>query len=351
VRGNPYLAATLRSWALLGCLAAPVAAGDAGTPTGIIAASVGDEVVLADPATGATSALATGPVAWLFPAPGGILFAPDLVHGSTAVIDLRTQTAGVPLAGVTMPRFGQLTDRYVVVSGQVLVVSYPERALMNRFELAFERPWQVAVAADNSVLLVLEREPEGEGGAVFSAVNLGDGRLVYRRPLEGDVRQFALSPTLGVVAFADRAAGRVVLAEPASLARQAVFDAAGRPADLAFVGDGSTLTVAAASDTGGTLHIWKLTRKKERPIEIRKSWQLPLAAAPLRLAASPDGRFVAVALADGRLHVVDVAERLPVRSVELGAPPRDLVWCDPTIPGPSLPVWSDTAPPSLDLGG
>jgi WD40 repeat protein len=143
----------------------------------------------------------------------------------------------------------------------------------------------------------------------------------------------------------------VVLAEPASLAQQAAFDAAERPADLAFVGDGSTLTVAAANDTGGTLHIWKLTRKKERPIEIRKSWQLSLAAAPLRLAASPDGRFVAVALADGRVQVVDVADRLPGRSVELGAPLRDLVWCDPTIPGPSLPVWSDAAPPSLDLGG
>lgn len=351
MHGNPYVAATLWSWALLGCLAEPVAARDAGTPTGIIAASVGDEVVLVDPATGATSALAAGPVAWLFPAPGGVLFAPDLVHGSTTVIDLRTQTAGQPLAGVTMPRFGQLADRYVVVSSQVLVVSYPERALMNRFELAFERPWQVAVAADNSVLLVLEREPEGEGEAVFSAVNLGDGRLVYRRPLEGDVRHFALSPTLGVVAFADRAAGRVVLAEPADLAQQAVFDAAERPADLAFVGDGSTLTVAAANDTGGTLHIWKLARKKEHPIEIRKSWQLALAAAPLRLAASPDGRFVAVALADGRVQIVNVADRLPGRSVELGAAPRDLVWCDPTIPGPALPVWSDTAPPSLDLGG
>lgn len=349
--GNRCSAATVGWWALLCCLVAPVAARDAGTPTGVMAASVGDTVVLADPATGATRSLEAGRVAWLFPAPGGVLFAPDLVHGSTAVIDLRTQTAGEPLAGVTMPRFGQLADRYVVVSSRVLVVSYPERALMNRFEFGFERPWQVVVAADNSVLLVLEREPEGEGGAVFSAVNLGDGRLVYRRPLEGDVRHFALSPTLGVVAFADRALGGVVLAEPSDLARQAVFDAAARPEDLAFGGDGSTLTVAAANDAGGTLHIWKLARKKEGPIEIRKGWQLALAAAPLRLAASPDGRFVAVATADGRVQVVDVAARLPGRSIELGAPPRDLVWCDPTIPGPSLPVWSDTAPPSLDLGG
>ena len=51
-----------------------------------------------------TRPLTTGPVAWLFPAPGGVLFAPDLVHGSTAVIDLRTQTAGEPLT----------IERYVV---------------------------------------------------------------------------------------------------------------------------------------------------------------------------------------------------------------------------------------------
>jgi hypothetical protein len=350
VRGNPFIAATLCSAVSLCCPAAPAAARDAGTPTGIIAASVGDEVVLADPATGAVRQLEAGPVAWLFPAPGGVLFAPDLVHGSTTVIDLRTQTAGERLPGVTMPRFGQLTDRYVVVSSRVLVVSYPERALMSRFEIAFERPWQVAVAAGNSVLLVLEREPEGEGGAVFSAVQLDVGRLVYRRPLEGDVRHFALSPTLGVVAFADRAAGRVVLAEPAALAQQAAFDAAERPADLAFVGDGSTLAVAAATATGGALHIWKLDRKQEQPIEVRKSWQLPLAAAPLRLAASPDGRHVAVALAGGQIQIFDVVKRVAGHSVELGAPPRDLVWCDPTIPGPSLPVWSDTAPPSLELG-
>ena len=62
-----------------------------------------------------------------------------------------------------MPRFGSLTDRYLVVAKHLLVVSYPERALMNSFDIAFHHPWQVEVVADNTILLVLERFPIGDG--------------------------------------------------------------------------------------------------------------------------------------------------------------------------------------------
>ena len=163
-------------------------------PMGLVAVSCGEVVVLVDPATGITRSIPSGPVAWLFPAPGGTLFAPDLVNGKTTVVDLRTQSAGEAIDGVTMPHFGSLADRYVVVSNQILVVSYPERALMNRYEIAFESPWLVEVAVDNTVLLVLERDPAGAGPAAMVAVNLSEGRLVYRRPLGSDVRHFALSP-------------------------------------------------------------------------------------------------------------------------------------------------------------
>ena len=89
-------------------------------PVGLIAASSGEVVVVSDPMTGASLSFQTGPVAWLFPAPGGVVFAPDLVHGSTAVIDLRSLTTQEPLAGITMPRFGTLTDRYLVVADKLV---------------------------------------------------------------------------------------------------------------------------------------------------------------------------------------------------------------------------------------
>ena len=152
-------------------------------PLGILAASAGDEVFLVDPTTGNIRSISAGPVAWLFPAPGGILFAPDLVNSRTTVVDLRTLSLRETIPGVTMPRFGTLADRYLVLAQQLLVMSYPDRALMNRFEIPFESPWQVEILAGNTVLLVLERLPQGGGEVRLTAVNLGEGRLVYRRPL------------------------------------------------------------------------------------------------------------------------------------------------------------------------
>ena len=320
-------------------------------PGGLIAVSVDDVVVVVDPSSGATRSIPTGPVAWLFPAPGGTLFAPDLVHGATTVVDLRNQTVREPLEGITMPHFGSLSDRYVVVARQVLVVSYPDRALLNRFEIAFEKPWQVAVEAGNTVLLVLERDPEGAGGASLAAVNLSEGRLVYRRPLGNDVRHFALSPLLGAIALADATAGRVVIADPATLTPRAMFEVAGRPVDLAFADDGSLLAVATESEAGaGELLIWKIKQTKDGHLERKKQWQVPLGGRPIRVAVSPERRHVAVGLAEGRLQVVNLIDRVSQSSFELPGPPRDVVWCDPSTPGPEMPDWSDDDPPSLGLG-
>jgi hypothetical protein len=320
-------------------------------PAGLLVVSEGESVVIVAPATGEALAIPAGPVAWLFPAPGGTLFAPDLVHGTTTVIDLLTQTVRERLDGVTMPRFGQQPDRYVVVSKQLLVMSYPERALMNRFEIAFERPWQVEVAAGNTVLLVLERDPEGSGRASLVAVNLSEGRLVYRLPLSGDVRRFALSSKFHVVALAD-AEGRVVFAEPGTLTPRAGFETPGRAVDVVFTGDGSLLAVAVeTADGAGELLIWKLKLLKDGTFERSKQWLVAIDGSPQRLVNSPDQRHVAVATAAGLLHVVDVNERSVLRTVELPGSPRDLVWCDPFAPGPSLPEWTDDDPPTLPIGG
>jgi DNA-binding beta-propeller fold protein YncE len=320
-------------------------------PIGVVAASAGERVYLVDPTTGGTTSIPAGPVAWLFPAPGGILFAPDLVDSRTTVIDLRTLSPRDPIPGVTMPRFGTLPDRYLVVAKQLLVMSYPERALMNRFEISFDSPWQVEVVGDNAVLFVLERRPQGSDDVQLTAVNLNGGRLVYRRPVAGDVRHFAVSPALGLMALAAAETGQVVLADPATLAPVATFQTSGKPIDLVFTGDGSILAVAVEkSDDDGELLIWKFKQKKQG-LQRKKDWTVQLSGRPGRLASSPDGRHVAAGLVSGRLQVVALETQSLVATADLSDAPRDVVWCDPSIEGPILPDWSDDDAPTLDLGG
>jgi hypothetical protein len=251
-----------------------------------------------------------------------------------------------------MPHFGDLPDRYLVVAHQLLIMSYPERALMNRFQIEFNNPWQVAVIADNTVLLVLERDPVGDGPTAMAAVNLGDGRLVYRRPLGGDVRHFGLSPLLGLIALADASGGQVVFADPGALVPQATFTVAGSPVDLVFVDGGSTLAVASVlPDGGGDLVLWKLKIEKKAGLVIKKEWHIALDGSPVRLAASPDGQLIAVGLTDGRLQIIDVGSKAQVQSAPLPGEPRDIVWCDPSVAGPLLPAWTDDEPPTLQFEG
>jgi len=321
-------------------------------PVGIVAASAGNEVVLVDPTTGKTRSIPSGPVAWLFPAPGGILFAPDLVNNHTTVLDLRTLTPRDSIPGVTMPRFGTLPDRYLVLAKHLLVMSYPERALMNRFEIPFEHPWQVAVLADNTVLLVLERLPDAGSEASLTAVNLTEGRVVYRLPLEGDVRHFALSFGFGLMALAQAEGNMVIVVEPATLKPVAAFSVEETPVDLVFAEEGSTLVTAVArTGGGGEILIWKMKQDKNGNLQKKKEWTVPLAAEPVRLAISPDGRHVAAGLTSGELQIVELESRAVVATASLKAAPRDVVWCDPSIEGPLLPDWSHDDAPTLDLGG
>jgi len=328
------------------------AAGKDNLPVGIVVASAGNEVVMVDPTTGNSRSIPSGPVAWLFPAPGGVLFAPDLVNSRTTVLDLRNLSVKDPIPGVTMPRFGALSDRYLVLAKQLLVMSYPERALMNSFEISFEHPWQVAVLADNTILMVLERLPDAGGEASMTAVNLREGRLVYRRSMAGDIRHFAPSMALGLVALAQAEGNKVILADPATLMPVATFPTAGKPVDLVFAEDDSTLAIGVELPAGGgEILLWKIKMDKKEGLKKKKEWKVPLDAAPLRLAASPDGRHVAVGLTSGELQIVELKDRTPMVKVDLSAAPRDVVWCDPSIEGPLLPDWSDDDEPTLGLGG
>ncbi len=320
-------------------------------PTGKIAVSAGEAVVLADPVSGLADAIDTGPVAWLFPAPGGVLFAPDLVHGRTTAINLRNGRVNEVLAGVTMPHFGVRTDRYLVVGHEVMVMSYPERALISQYELSIDHPWQVEVLAYNTVMIVLERQPDGKGGSTLTALNLDGGDIVYRRQMDADVRHMAFSPALGVMALANATSGQVVLADPGTLTPAAVFEIPGTPADVAFADDGAILAIAYASgDDRGGLLLLKIKADKNG-FEVKKRWTVEVSSPPVRLAASPDRQYVALALESAVVEVVGVATRSIEATVELPAAPRDLAWCDPSSPGPLLPEWSDNEAPHLDFGG
>ena len=76
-------------------------------------------------------------------------------------------------------------------------------------------------------------------------------------------------------------------------------------------------------------------------MRIDKEFSLPLEATPVRVAPSPGGNYVAVALEGGAVTIVDVGERKAIATGALPGTPRDLRWCDPTREGPMVADWSD----------
>lgn len=312
-------------------------------PTGLVAASVGERVVVADPKDGAILDFDTGMVGFLFPAPGGVLFAPDVVDGRTTVIDLRRLRVVSRLDGVTMPHFGRQDDRYLVVAGDVLLVTYPERAPLGRVEAGIASPWQVAFTRDDEVAMILDRRPDGVGGARLVSVDLVTHQVVQRVPLAGDVTRFAFSNQLGALALVDRSGTAVRLFQPANQGTVAAVDVGGTPVDAAFIANGGTLVVAAERGAGGSLQVWKL-KTSRKGVTAKLDAEASLPSPPVRLAVDPQEAFAAVALSNGAVPVLDLGKGRQYTELVLGAAPRDLVWCDPARPGPVLPEWSDRVP-------
>jgi hypothetical protein len=319
-------------------------------PGGVLAASVGDTVVLIEPNAGLTATFRTGPVGWLFPAPGGILFAPDVVNGTTTVINLRSQTVAERVDGITMPHFGTTPDRYTAIADEVITLSYPDRAVMARIPARIAHPWQVIVAPDDAAMLILERLPDGSTGIHMTTVNLITRQVVYRRPLRGDIRHIALSPRLGILALADADADKVHLVEPSTLTPMAARPTPGHPVDVAFTHEDQILATAVDTGDGAgllDLALFKIGKKGHR---LDKEFSIPLNATPVRLAASPGGSFVAVAMEGGLVSIVDIDHREIVTTGALAGPTRDLRWCDPSREGPMMPNWSDGEPDLPDFG-
>jgi hypothetical protein len=317
---------------------------------GIVAASVDEQVVLTDVASGWQAGFSTGPVGWLYPAPGGVLFAPDLVNGATTVFDLERRLPAERLDGVSTPVFGPSDDRYVVISGNVLMVSYPERARLAEIEAEVAAPWQALITPEGTSLLVLERSPDGEGPVLMSAVDLINRRQVYRQQLAGRVVRMALASELGLLALADAESGTIRLVDPATLTPAVEVPLPGEPRDVAFVGQPEMLVVAVAGAGGrGELVTWRLAVKKG-VLKLKKRRALPLPGAPLMLAVAPWQSHVAVALESGWVELVELKRLSAAGSAQLPGAPRHLVWCDPLDEGPLLPDWSDQKKPELPFG-
>jgi hypothetical protein len=339
----------LISMFLVAVLQCGVAAAKEPVPQGLIAASCGDEVVLVDPASGATAAYSTGPVGWLYPAPGGVLFAPDLVHGRTTVIDLTTRQVKGQMDGITMPHFGTSPDRYVVVAQQVLLVSYPERATIARVDAELAHPWQVIISPDEVIVIVLDRHPQGVGDTNLVAVDLVRQEVIFRQPVDGDVVSVTLLQWAGVLALADRDGNRVRLVEPATLATLQEYPVEGELRDVVAVTELQTLAVAAATDADhGRLELWRIKSGKQG-LRRKEPEVLSLDGPPVRLAVAPEGAYVAAALATSRIQVVQTKGLRSVATIDVPAIPRDVVWCDLEREGPLLPDWSDEKPPELTI--
>ena len=217
--------------------------------------------------------------------------------------------------------------------------------LITRVPIDITNPWQVISAADGTVVLVLARQPEGDPEATLLAVDLIGKRVVYRRPLRGDVRQMALSAGLGLLALADATTSTVQLFDPSVLSPVSALPVTGHCRDVAFMPDGVGLVAAAADSAGGgDVRMWELKRKGGE-LKIKKEFHVALPSSPVRLAVSPAGvPMVAVGLQSGAIVVIDMENETIVRTIELPEAPRDVIWVDPLVEGPMLPEWSDKSP-------
>ncbi len=324
-------------------------AGKPVVPRGVLAMSSGDQVVLVDPAAPGIRSLETGPVGFLFPAPAGVLFAPDVVNSRTTVIDMRSGRVVELISGVTMPHFGPRKDRYLVVAGALTMVSFPERSLIFRMEGAFDRPWQVQIGPEETTVLILERRPSGEGGTTISAVDLIHRRVVYSKKFDHDLVRFAMAPSRGVMAVVDRTAGNVVLLDTMTLAEIRRLPVPDGATDVVALKDGKELVVAGAS---GRLLRWTLKVKSDA-LEVEPDDPIMIPGRTIRLAVGPEGRLVAAATDRERLIVIDSKNGKEIGQWAIPPSLRDFQWIDTEQRGPLLPSWSDSGvgPEGVTLGG
>jgi DNA-binding beta-propeller fold protein YncE len=122
----------------------------------------------------------------------------------------------------------------------------------------------------------------------------------------------AVSPDLRRAYTANIPAGTVTVVDLESRRKLKDLAVGGRPEGIAASPDGNTLWVA---DLEGARVLAFSTRAIERG-DAKPLAVLPTGKRPIRVAFSPDGRFVVTSnFLDGTLTVIDAAARKPVRTI------------------------------------
>lgn len=305
-------------------------------PKGLLALSAGDSVTIVDVGGSISTSIETGPVGFLFPAPGGVLFAPDLIDGRTSVIDMRRIRLREVLPKLMMPRFTVWKDRYLVLAGDLLMLSYPERSLVFRMEARITRPWQIYASEDGMSMVVLERNPEGKGPSILTALDLGVRKQVFRKRYSSDFIRFAEMEKPGVLVLADRSDRRILVLDPQTLAPMHRISLSRAPTDLLAVGE----VLFSSGDEEG-IRRWKMERNRKGEFKVGELDSIGTGGIVMRMAISPDGIFLAAACDDGKLRVYEARKARLISELEIPPEVRDLVWVDPLQEGPLLPLWSD----------
>lgn len=305
-------------------------------PVGIIAGSVGEQVFLIDAGGGVVNEIESGVVGFLFPAPGRFLFAPNLIDERTSVIDLRRRQLQESLPYLNMPRFTVWKDRYIVLAGDLLMLSYPERSLIFRMKAQVESPWQLYSSEDGMSLLVLERNPKGKGPSVLTALDLSVRKQVFRKSYQEDFIRIAVLEDLGILVVADRSRKQLLILQADTLAMLKGIPLQDEPTDI--LGFGNTLLESGEPD--GIRH-WEIDRRRDGSLKLREKKVVGPGGKVMRMAMSPDRNFFAAAGENGGLAIFEFRKCRLIREMEVPGKVRDLVWTDPMSEGPSLPMWSD----------
>ncbi len=301
-------------------------------PHGVVAVSSGRTVTLLDPSgTSPARTVQTGAVRRLYPGPAGVLFAPDFEAAETVVIDAAVGQVESTLDGITMPIFGLQTDRYIVVAGDLLVVSYPSRSLLAVVEAGLARPWRTVMGPDGRYAMVLER---GVDSSVVTVVDVWQALVQSRHRLSGSVADMVLLSTLGALALGDDGGG-VRIVEPATFAVLAEWKA---PAAVRAVATFSKGVVVGLAD--GTLVVLEVKTAK-RKVEVRVRRQARVSAGVHALDSSTEGDRVVVLADDGEVSVLTPGNGHLGALASVTGSVRDVVWMDVGRRGPLRPLWSD----------
>ncbi len=219
----------------------------------------------------------------LFAAPDGRVLVPLMGADATVVAGVAGEAER--WVGRLFPLFFDEYDRmYVVLPGELVALSYPERAPIFRRPLAqLSGAWRAASSSDGRVVAVV---PAG-ARAQLLAVAPRDDRVARALALAGPASAVAVGPAGGWVVVAAEGGEVEVLALAG--AERAQLHLAGEPRGMALSQDGSLLVVALVQPRANKL-VGVRIRGPGKPLGIR--FESPLPEEPVDLALAGEEALV-----------------------------------------------------------